>query len=186
MNEVVTSVRPSAAMCALVQAELETLYCVSKVLSKSTDLEQTLAEVLKLLHDQGRLLNGMVSLLDEDSKDLMVFAVHEGDRVAPLKTVRYQEGEGLVSIIMASSETMIVERLCDEPRFLGRLGVYDKALPFIGVPIKIDEKEPVGVFVAQPLSGGDLLAEQARFLEMLAIRVGPECQSVPHREKRTS
>ncbi len=172
MTPAIKPVRQNAAMCALVQAELETLYCVSKVLSKSVNLEQTLAEVLKLLHDQGRLLNGMVCLLDENSKDLMVFAVHESDRLTPLKSVRYQEGEGLVGIIMERSEPMIVERLSDEPRFLGRLGVYDKALPFIGVPIKIDEKEPVGVFVAQPLSGGDLLPEQARFLEMLAILVG--------------
>ncbi len=172
MIEVITSAKQNAAMCALIQAELETLYSVSKVLSKSIDLKQTLAEVLKLLHDQGRLLNGMVSLLDEDGRDLMVFAVHESNRMAPLESVCYQEGEGLVSIIMKSSEPIIVERLTDEPRFLGRLGVYDMALPFIGVPIKIDKNEVIGVFVAQPPSGGSLLGEQARFLEMLAILVG--------------
>jgi len=172
MDDVTTPVRQDPALCALVQAELETLYSVSKVLSKSINLEQTVAAVLKLLHDQGRLLNGMVCLLDEESKDLLVFAVHDGDRMTPLKSVRYQPGEGLVGIIMESSVPMIVERLSDEPRFLGRLGVYDKALPFIGVPIRTDKKVPVGVFVAQPPSGGSLLQEQARFLEMLAILVG--------------
>jgi Nif-specific regulatory protein len=114
----------------------------------------------------------MVSLLDEDSKDLMVCAVHNSSGMVPVKSVRYQSGEGLVGIIMQNSEPMVVKRLADEPRFLGRLGVYDTELPFIGVPIKINEKEPVGVFVAQPPSGGELLDEQARFLEMVANLVG--------------
>jgi len=172
MNTTVMVDKKQAARCALVQAELETLYRVSQVLSKSLELEQTLAEVLELLHDQGRLFNGMVSLLDEDSKDLMVCAVHNSAGMVPIKSVRYQPGEGLVGIVMQSSEPMVVERLSDEPRFLGRLGVYDTELPFIGVPIKINEKEPVGVFVAQPPSGGELLDEQARFLEMVANLVG--------------
>lgn len=172
MNSTMSLDKKQAARCSLVQAELETLYRVSQVLSKSIDLEQTLAEVLKLLHDQGRLFNGMVSLLDENSRDLMVCAVHDNDGVVPMQSVRYQAGEGLVGIVMQSSEPMVVERLADEPRFLGRLGVYDTELPFIGVPIKVDESEPVGVFVAQPPSGGELLDEQTRFLEMVANLVG--------------
>ncbi|VAX10104.1 Nitrogenase (molybdenum-iron)-specific transcriptional regulator NifA [hydrothermal vent metagenome] len=158
--------------CSLVQAELETLYQVSKVLSRSIELEQTLAEVLKLLHDQGRLFNGMVSLLNEDSKALMVYVVHDSEGVVPMKSVHYQAGEGLVGIIMERSEPLIVPRLADEPRFLGRLGVYDLELPFIGVPITIGDNEPVGVFVAQPSVGGELLDEQARFLDMVSNLVG--------------
>ncbi len=171
-NSVVSFDKKDVAKFSLVQAEFETLYLVSQVLSKSIDLEQTLAEVIKLLHDRGRLFNGMVSLLDEDSKELMVYAVHESDGAIPIESVSYQSGEGLVGSIMESSKPVVVERLADEPRFLGRLGVYDTELPFIGVPIKINENEPVGVFVAQPPTGGDLLQEQTRFLEMVANLVG--------------
>jgi len=172
MNSNLSLDKKNTARCSLVQAELETLYLVSKVLSKSIELEQTLAEVLKLLHNQGRLFNGMVSLIDEDTKELKVYAVHDSDGVVPMKSVHYQPGEGLVGIIMDRAKSIVVERLADEPRFLGRLGVYDTELPFIGVPIKIDENEPVGVFVAQPPSGGELLDEQARFLEMVSNLVG--------------
>jgi len=172
MNNIVSMDRKEVARFSLVQAELETLFHVSQVLSKSIELQETMAEVLKLLHDQGRLFNGMVSLLDEDTDDLMVYAVHDSEGVIPIKTVTYQPGEGLVGIIMDSSDRLVVQRLSDEPRFLGRLGVYDTELPLIGVPIKINENEPVGVFVAQPPSGGELLDEQARFLEMVANLVG--------------
>ncbi len=164
--------KKDVALWSLIRAELETLYLVSKVLSKSVELDQTLAQVLKLLHDQGRLYNGMVGLIDESSKDLMVCAVYDSKDVLPVETVSYQPGEGLVGIILQSSEPLVVDRLADDPRFLGRLGVYDTALPFIGVPIKINENEAVGVFVAQPPVGGELLVEQARFLEMVANLVG--------------
>ncbi len=172
MNNADALNKKDVALWSLIRAELETLYLVSQVLSKSIELEQTLAEVLKLLHDQGRLFNGMVSLIDEDSKDLMVCAVYDNNDELPVEKIRYQPGEGLVAIILQNSEPLVVERLADDPRFLGRLGVYDTELPFIGVPIKINENEPVGVFVAQPPSGGELLEEQTRFLEMVANLVG--------------
>lgn len=172
MSSLISFDKKDVARCSLVQAELETLYQVSQVLSKSIELEQTLAEVIKLLHDLGRLFNGMVSLLDEDSKELMVYAVHQSEGSMPSESVSYKPGEGLVGIIMESTEPVVVNRLADDHRFLGRLGVYDVELPFIGVPIKINENEVVGVFVAQPPTGGDLLEEQTRFLEMVANLVG--------------
>lgn len=172
MSEISAEDMKYAAHCSLINVELETLYSVSQVLSNSLNLEQTLKQVLELLHDKGRLFNGMVSLLDEDSKELMVCVVHASDGIVPMKSVRYQPGEGLVGRIMKNAETIVVERLSEEPRFLGRLGLYDTERPFIGVPITMDEKEPVGVFVAQPPTGGDLLEEQARFLEMIANLVG--------------
>lgn len=186
MMNAIADIDNNAERCALVQAELETLYCVSQVLNKSIELEQTLAEVLKLLHDQGRLLNGMVCLLDEDSKELRLYAVHDNNGVVPIKSVRYLPGEGLVGLVMQQSSPIMVERLADEPRFLGRLGVYDRGRPLVGVPIKIDGKELVGVFVAQPPSGGVLLEEQAHFLEMVANLVGQSvslCRMV-ERERR--
>jgi Nif-specific regulatory protein len=171
MTDVVLD-RKHDARYALVQAQLDTLYRVSQVLSKSLELKETLTAVLELLHEQGSLHNGMVCLREEDSRDLMVYALHDADRERTDDNVRYQSGEGLVGEILKRSETIVVERLADEPRFLGRLGVYNRELPFIGVPIHIDEHEPVGVFVAQPPCSSEMLKDQARFLEMVANLVG--------------
>jgi Nif-specific regulatory protein len=164
--------RAVSARNALVQAELDTLYRVSQVLSQSLELKETLSAVLGLLHEQGSLHNGMVCLLEEGSRDLMVYAAHNAEGELSSTTVRYQPGEGLVGEIMNREKTIVVQRLADEPRYLGRLGLYNTELPFIGVPIFMDEHEPVGVFVAQPPSGGELVNEQARFLEMVANLVG--------------
>ncbi len=149
------------------EAKLDILYQVSRVLSRSLNLRETLSEVLKLLHDQGRLQYGMVSLIDDENNDLQVIALH-GHAASRIETVRYRSGEGVVGDIVNQAEPVVVPRIADEPRFLGRLGVYDVNLPFIGVPIQLGKNEPFGVFAAQPAETDELLNEQARFLEMIA------------------
>jgi Nif-specific regulatory protein len=156
---------------AFLESELETLYRVSEVLSCSLDLRETMQGVLKVLHEQGSLSYGMISLVDEQSGELLVTALHD-DRTRPFESVRYRPGEGIVGAILCSAEPIIVRRVADEPRFLDRLGVYKANLPFIGVPINIGENETVGVFAAQPSRASDPLDEQVRFLEMVANLMG--------------
>jgi len=151
----------------LLEVKLEILYQVSQVLSRSLNMQETLSKVLKLLHDKGRLRHGMVSLLNEETNELQVIALH-GHTSSLIETVRYRSGEGVIGDIMNQAEPVVVPRISDEPRFLGRLGVYDVDLPFIGVPIQIGKNEPFGVFAAQPAESEELLNEQARFLEMIA------------------
>ena len=149
--------------------QLECLYCVSQVLSRSLDFRQTLSEVLRVLGDSGRLQHAMICLLDDASGDLLVTALHENP--SPFKTVRYKSGEGLMGGIMESGEPLVVRRLSDEDRFLDRLGVYDPALPFVGVPIRIGD-EVAGVLAAQPDSDFGLLSQHEQFLKMVANLIG--------------
>jgi Nif-specific regulatory protein len=141
------------------------------VLSRSLNLNQTLREVLEVLHRRGRLSKGMVSLVDEETGDLLVAALHE-DGVAPFESVRYQPGEGVLGRILERNEPWVVSRVTDEPRFLDKLRIYDPQLPFIGVPIRIGDGGAVGVFAAQPPSHDGLLNQRARFLEMVANLIG--------------
>ncbi len=155
----------------LVEVELSTLYKVSKVLSRSLQLQETLNEVLKLLEDCGRLARGMVSLFDEDSGELILIALHYDD-VTTYDSVRYRSGEGIIGSILQSGESLVVKRISEESRFLDRLGIYDPELPFIGVPIIIGDKgKPVGVLAAQP-PDEYLVDEQLHFLEMVANLIG--------------
>lgn len=156
---------------AFLEIELATLYRVSEVLSCSLDLRETMQGVLKVLHEQGSLGYGMVSLVDEETGELMVSALHD-ERTRPVGSVRYLPGEGIVGAILSSAEPILVRRIADEPRFLDRLGLYKPDLPFIGVPINIGENETVGVFAAQPSRVNSLLDEQVRFLEMVANLIG--------------
>ncbi len=162
---------PDVKRRELLEEQLNTLYEVSQVLSRSLNLRETLAEVLALLHERGGLRHGMVSLVKEESGDLEISAMHNGG-LRPVEKIRYQPGEGVVGTILAEGQTRIVERLSNDSRFLDRLQVYDPDLPFIGVPIRIGEGQPVGVFAAQPPPGQAFLGQRARFLEMVANLIG--------------
>ena len=150
-------------------AELDTLYRVSQVLSQSLNLQETLQGVLLQMHEKGNLSNGMVSLLQPDKGEMLLSAVH-GDTDGG--EVRYRSGEGVVGNILEEGRTVVVRRISDEPRFLGRLGLYDQDLAFIAVPIRVSG-ELVGVLAAQPKQRNDaLLDEHAQFMEMLANLIG--------------
>ncbi len=159
---------PVSSGSLLVEAELKALYQVSQVLSHSLNPRETLQCVLQELHEHAGMERGMVSLLDPDSGELSVGAVHAGDP-ARAEAVRYQTGEGITGTILKMGQTIVVKRIADESRFLDRLGLYDTALPFIGVPIRVGGGTPIGVLAAQPHTGDDgLLNERARFMEMVA------------------
>ena len=159
------------AVCELLEGHLNTLYAVSRVLSRSLDFKLTLREVLEVLHRLGGLHQGMFCLVDTDTGDLLISALH-GDDAEPFESVRYRPGEGVVGTILMQDETWILPRLGDEPKFLDRLRVFQPELPLIGVPIRIGDDEPVGVFAAQPPAGQFVLARHARFLEMVANLIG--------------
>ena len=153
----------------LLEKELEGIFQVSRVLSRSLNLHKTLLGVLDVLHETVLMQRGMVTLLDMETGELLVNAVHNGDPTQA-HTVRYRPGEGIIGTILKHGKCIVVSQLKDEPRFLDRLGLYDPKLPFIGVPIKIgDEQQLVGVLTAQPQSRDEgMLQESLRFMEMVA------------------
>ncbi len=154
----------------VMQSGLESLYQVSKVLSRSLDFRETLTEVLNALNDTGNLSHGMISLIDDESGDLMMIALHGNPK--PATPVRYKSGEGIVGSILQTGESVVLKRISDEDRFLDRLNVYDQSLPFIGAPILIGDEQTIGVLTAQPVSALGELDEYLRFMEMVANLIG--------------
>ncbi|MEJ2529417.1 MAG: GAF domain-containing protein, partial [Gammaproteobacteria bacterium] len=160
----------TGADCSAVETELEALYQVSRVLNQSLDFRETLCAVLEVLHDYAKLDHGMLSLLDEESGELFISALHKKGPL-PFESVRYKQGEGVLGSIMSLAEPLIISRLGDDQRFLDRLGVYDTDLPFIGVPITL-EQEPIGVLTAQPMASEGVTQKSSRFMQMVANLIG--------------
>ena len=99
---------------------------------------------------------------------MLVGALHSTDQ-SRAEAVRYRSGEGVLGSILEIGQTIVVKRIATDKRFLDRLGLYDPELPFIAVPISVDDKSPIGVLAAQPHTADDgLLDERARFMEMVS------------------
>ena len=154
----------------LIEAELEALFRVGQVLGRSLDLEKTLSGLLEVLHHDAGMLRGAVGLLDSDRSVLSITAAYGADP-GRVRQAKYEQGEGIFGEVLRSGQMTVVEKIGTDPRFLGRLGLYDALIPFIGAPIKVEGKT-VGILAAQPKTGADgLLPERAKFLEMVATLV---------------
>lgn len=158
-------------LLAIQASELETLFQVSQVLSQSLNLEETMSRLLDVLDQRVGLERGLVGLVDQEAGVLNIYALHGVPHLEP-SSVQYMPGEGLVGHIFSGGQNLILEHITDDPRFVGKLGIYDTERPFIGVAIK-SGNEILGVLAAQPSSTQKaLLAERARFLEMTANLIG--------------
>ena len=151
----------------LIEAELDTLYLISQVLNSTHDLHEKLQVVLEILHKRSGMRSGMITLKEIENNSMILSVVHTNGTGKFTEPVRYYPGEGLMGAILDESCTIVVEKVSEEPRFLGRLGLYDPELPFIGSPIYVEEGDTIGVLAAQPDSSL-FLGERARFLEMIA------------------
>ncbi|AJQ94076.1 nif-specific transcriptional activator NifA [Gynuella sunshinyii] len=157
----------------LLEKQLLVLYRVSSVLNKSLDMKQTLAEVLRILHDDAGMHHGIVTLSDPSHGGLSVGSIHvESEAIKrSSNSVRYRPGEGIIGRIFESGESIVLGRISTEPRFLDKLELYDLELPFISVPIKSSDGKVIGVLAAQPAILSDIrvmLPDCTRLMEMVA------------------
>ena len=151
--------------------ELETLYGVGEILSRTLDFRHTLREVLRALDELAGMSRSLVTVVDPESGDLVVHAVSIEEDGAH-GDIRYHPGEGLLGLILEEKQTIALARTGDEPRFLNRLGIFDRRLPFIAVPVNVAGKLQ-GVLAVQPNTPDDgLLEERTRFVEMVANLIG--------------
>lgn len=167
----------------LIEAELDTLYLISQVLNSSHELQTKLQGVLEILHKKSGMRSGMITLHETEDDSMIVYAVHTNGSGVPAQPVRYNAGEGLIGTILDAGSTIVVDKVADEPRFLGRLGLYDPELPFIGSPIFMEESELVGVLAAQP-DNNQFLGERARFMEMVANLIAQSVQVLRSMERK--
>lgn len=167
----------------LIEAELDTLYLISQVLNSSHELQAKLQGVLEILHKKAGMRSGMITLREIDNDSMIVYAVHTDGASKPAQPVRYYAGEGLIGTILDAGSTIVVDKVINEPRFLGRLGLYDPELPFIGSPIFLEKSDLVGVLAAQP-DNNYFLGERARFMEMVANLIAQSVKMLRTMERK--
>ena len=66
------SASTNLGLSVLRRIELETLYSVGEILSRSLDFRHTVREVLRALDEQAGMSRSMVTVLDPESGDLVV------------------------------------------------------------------------------------------------------------------
>lgn len=150
---------------------LAALYAVSRVLSRSLAFNETLRDVLRVLHDEAGLTHGLIAVVDPESGNLTAHTLYKPDG-SNVTDMQYGPGEGIIGLVLEKPRTIKLARAADDTNFLNRQGVYQPELPFIAVPIKVGS-DLKGVLAVQPEAPEDgLLEERAQFVEMVANLIG--------------
>ena len=155
----------------LTERQFRCLCEVAWALARNRNIEETLNSILSSLHNQAKLLYGVITFADSEHSLLQVGAVYGGTDVQDksLSAVRYKCGEGIFGRVLAQNESIVLGRIGSDPRFLDRLSLYDLELPFICVPIRDTNGEAIGVLAAQPGEpADDYLPERTQMLQAIA------------------
>ncbi len=152
----------------LIERQLNALCRIAHSLCQVTSIEDTLSEILGILHNEVGLQHGIITLSDPEQSKLQVGAVYsDSESVRKASNgIRYQSGEGIVGRILQHNQPIVLGRISSEPRFLDKLALYDMELPFIGVPIRDIDGSAIGVLAAQPdVPADDYLPERTTFVK---------------------
>lgn len=162
---------PSSQRIAWLESSVEALYRVSRVLSRSLELRETLSEVLRVLDEECGFNRALVSLSEPGGDTMAISALHGVDAVID-PDIRWRAGEGVIGTVQQRSRPLVLPRLADNPNYLPQRGVFDGDAPFIGVPIRAAQ-ETVGVLALQPpVAVRERLDDDAHFAEMVANLIG--------------
>ncbi len=154
--------------------EITTLYEIAKALNSSLDLEEVMRRILDILHDKMAMERGTLTLLDEESNQLII-QVARGLTEKEIERGRYRVGEGITGRVVAAGEPIMVKNVGEEPLFLNRTqargDVKRTQISFLCVPIKLDGKT-IGALSADRLFERDTsLDEDLRLLTIISSMV---------------
>lgn len=167
--------RKSAPTEQLVAQELLVIREIAKLMGRSLDEGLVIREMLHLLSEFLGLNRGRVVVRDAESGDVYIKHAY-GLTQQEIRRGRYRANEGITGRVMQTGETVIVQDIDAEPRYLAR-AVDRKSLPgetvsFIAIPIE-QESRVVGMLGVHRLrSRKRALADDIQFLKIIATWIG--------------
>lgn len=155
-------------------AELSTLYEISKTLSQSLNLRDSLDRAFRFLAKNMGLARVVLVLYDEE-KQLLTHYHSIGLTQDEQKRAVYRKGEGITGKVFQSGEPEVIFDIRKESRFLDRTKTRtheNKPISFICVPVTV-KNTTIGVLYVDRVKGlHPELKEDARLLTIVASLVG--------------
>jgi Nif-specific regulatory protein len=131
--------RPSRDHSAEIR-KLATLIEISQALSGTLNFRVALNPVLDILERHHHVVRGVVTLFDEETRELAIEA--SVGLTAQGRRARYRIGEGITGRVVESSRPVVIPQISREPMFLHRADrraeLAHKELTFICVPLLVD------------------------------------------------
>lgn len=149
------------------EERLAALHQASLELVKNNSLETLLERIAQLACDQVQAQYAAVGVLDEEGqleKFIPVGLAPEMIKRMPHPPV----GEGLIGALMNTSEPIRVSNIHDDPRSTGIPHHHPQMTSFLGVPLRLGEKQVGQIYLTNKRSGAEFTPDDQRIIETLA------------------
>ena len=161
--------------------QLNALYLITQIISKSFGQRQMLHEVLDVLSENLGMCRTVVMLSSRDGSELVVEAVENNEIQSETEHIRYRRGEGITGKVLESGQPVIIPRIADEPEFRSRIHARRREVAqefsFICVPISMGA-EIVGTLATDiPYETIEKLQETQRLLSTVAAMISNDVKN---------
>ena len=130
----------------IINKELEDITClyeVTKVLASSTDLRDSLEQIMEILSVRKKMHNGTVTIINPLTGQLEIEVAH-GMSAEARKRGKYKVGEGITGRVVATGQPIVIPHIGEETQFLNRTrtrgDISKQQNSFLCVPIKHDKR----------------------------------------------
>ncbi len=158
-NALLTREQLEERLAALHQASLE--------LVKSISLETLLKRIAELACEQVQAKYAAVGVLDEEGQLEKFIPVG-----IPPEATRHMGhppmGEGLIGALMNTREPIRVSNIQEDPRSTGIPLHHPQMTSFLGVPLRLGEKQVGQIYLTNKLNGAEFTSDDQRIIETLA------------------
>ncbi len=151
--------------------EIAILTEIGRILSSTLDLRESFQKMMQIISEKLDMRREALVLLDESTGRLRTEAA-VGLTADEIDRGKYALGEGVTGNVVATGRARIIPDLRTDPDFLNRTGRLtpqsDKAVSFLCVPIKIENRTAGALSVDKPFVSEASLKEDQAFLEIVA------------------
>ncbi|HKV40859.1 MAG TPA: sigma 54-interacting transcriptional regulator [Blastocatellia bacterium] len=153
--------------------KLSTLVEISQALSGTLNLTAALHKVLEILERHHGMIRGAVTLMQEETGELVVEASNgppgNGRRIS------YKLGEGITGRVVESGRHIVVPQVSREPLFLHRVAqrkdLSKQELSFVCVPIQLNRKSVGAIGVDMKFKKDHNYDRTVKFLKVVASMI---------------
>jgi Nif-specific regulatory protein len=153
--------------------EVQALCEIAQLVGSATELQTTLSEILRILHDTLYMERASLVLFDETAGHLTIKASYGLTEEEKERGV-YNLDEGVIGKVFRSKSPFVVRDIKSEPLFLNRTqsrSIDKSNIAFIGVPVLL-RNEPVGVLTLDRLFAPDVsFEEDVHFITVVATLI---------------
>jgi Nif-specific regulatory protein len=153
------------------ELELSLLNEISRVLGSTLDLHNVFDQTMRVLAERLGMERGSLVLLDEPTGKIRTETA-VGLTPEEIQRATYELGEGITGTVVATGESIVVENIAADARFLNRTGARPTGLgaqtSFICVPIRMEGRTVGAISVDKIFKDADTLRSDQRLLEIIA------------------